>query len=914
MKENTTKIILILAALLLCFTLKSSDTYSLEEIATEEVPAITNTENSNVFFTGDNIDKINKEGYIKYEGSTDKIEILSRPLGGPEMDAFYDKCGFDNNNGHRCEINGIVYHYDNNIAICWGIVYYDEEEKSKIGGPITIQSHINGCPVVGIVPEAFSGLEALTGQLVIPDTVKYIGECAFIGCTGFEGDLIIPDSVLEIGEGAFGGIRSPGHGGRLVLGDNITSIGPYAFEVAEITGSVHIPKNLKEIGYRMFSGNEGITGELVIPDGVEEIGEAAFGYTGFNSVKFPSSLKRIEDNAFYHCSNLAGDFTIPASIEYIGYNTFGETGLDGTLMISAGAKGINRDAFNNCKFIKIINNGGQFVNTDGGRYDDVTSEMDLCRFYGDSNWPENKVYNMYHEETGEWHPNKLELGTYTWVKDYVPIQKINMPENTWDNKLKLKVGDVVTLMTYEPSNVTIKPRLDPTDNKDSYGNPCLEMISEGVFKAIKPGKVWISYTGYGNCTGGMTSTIYKNCAIEIEDPAMSNPDPIEGPTIKDPVKVSNIDIYSNYFTWFRDNTTTTGSAVVVGDTNEFSGRVSPSDADNQKLSWTSSDPDIISIVSTPSEGNVVIKGKKAGKAKLTAKATDGSGIQKSITIASIKESEIVKINVQGVYIDYPSLVIDEGKTANLKAVVYPEDATFKSVKWKSSNKNVVTVSQKGVIKGVKAGEAVITVTTDQGGETAEISIKVQEGDEQDDPEPLPKGKKDISKATISGIKNTTYTGKAKKPVPTVVYDGKTLKENKDYTLSYEDNVNAGTARVVVTGKGKYARSTKVTFKINKAKNTLAVSTKKTNIKYSKLKKQKKTISASKVFKIKESIGEVTYKKKSGNKKITVSKSGKITIKKGLKKGTYKIKVKVTAAGDKNHKAGTKAVTLTIYVK
>ena len=151
-------------------------------------------------------------------------------------------------------------------------------------------------------------------------------------------------------------------------------------------------------------------------------------------------------------------------------------------------------------------------------------------------------------------------------------------------------------------------------------------------------------------------------------------------------------------------------------------------------------------------------------------------------------------------------------------------------------------------------------------------------------------------------------------MPTVVYDGKTLKENKDYTLSYEDNVNAGTARVIVTGKGKYARSTKVTFKINKAKNTLAVSTKKANIKYSKLKKQKKTISAGKVFKIKENIGEVTYKKKSGNKKITVSKSGKITVKKGLKKGTYKVKVKATAAGDKNHKAGTKTVTLTVRVK
>jgi len=59
---------------------------------------------------------------------------------------------------------------------------------------------------------------------------------------------------------------------------------------------------------------------------------------------------------------------------------------------------------------------------------------------------------------------------------------------------------------------------------------------------------------------------------------------------------------------------------------------------------------------------------------------------------------------------------------------------------------------------------------------------------------------------------------------------------------------------------------------------------------------------------------VTYGKKSGNKKITVSKAGKVTVKKGLKKGTYKVKVNVTAAGDANHNAVTKLATVRIRVK
>ena len=62
-------------------------------------------------------------------------------------------------------------------------------------------------------------------------------------------------------------------------------------------------------------------------------------------------------------------------------------------------------------------------------------------------------------------------------------------------------------------------------------------------------------------------------------------------------------------------------------------------------------------------------------------------------------------------------------------------------------------------------------------------------------------------------------------------------------------------------------------------------------------------------------GKLTYVKKSGNKKITINKTtGKVTVKKKLKKGTYKVKVAVTAAGNSNYKAVTKTVTFKIKVK
>ena len=62
-------------------------------------------------------------------------------------------------------------------------------------------------------------------------------------------------------------------------------------------------------------------------------------------------------------------------------------------------------------------------------------------------------------------------------------------------------------------------------------------------------------------------------------------------------------------------------------------------------------------------------------------------------------------------------------------------------------------------------------------------------------------------------------------------------------------------------------------------------------------------------------GTRTYKKLSGNKKITINKkTGKVTVKKGLKKGTYKVKIRVRAAGNATYKAGARTVTIKIKIK
>lgn len=103
--------------------------------------------------------------------------------------------------------------------------------------------------------------------------------------------------------------------------------------------------------------------------------------------------------------------------------------------------------------------------------------------------------------------------------------------------------------------------------------------------------------------------------------------------------------------------------------------------------------------------------------------------------------------------------------------------------------------------------------------------------------------------------------------------------------------------------------------VTKKANTLKATAKTVKIKYKKLKKKAQTIKLKDAIKVSKAKGTVTYTKKSGNKKISINKkTGKITVKKGLKKGTYKVKITVKAAGNSSYKSKTTTVTVKIKVK
>ena len=125
---------------------------------------------------------------------------------------------------------------------------------------------------------------------------------------------------------------------------------------------------------------------------------------------------------------------------------------------------------------------------------------------------------------------------------------------------------------------------------------------------------------------------------------------------------------------------------------------------------------------------------------------------------------------------------------------------------------------------------------------------------------------------------------------------------------------AGTVKIAITAKATstYKSAVKyVTVKAAKAAPSIKTKVGSKTFKYATVKKK------AQVFTLGTSVnskGKLTYKKLSGTSAIAVSSTGRFTVKKGLKKGTYRVKVKITAAARGNYNAGSRTVTITVKVK
>ena len=149
-------------------------------------------------------------------------------------------------------------------------------------------------------------------------------------------------------------------------------------------------------------------------------------------------------------------------------------------------------------------------------------------------------------------------------------------------------------------------------------------------------------------------------------------------------------------------------------TSQLTKTVSPTNATNQNVSWTSSNMSVASVSAT----GLVTAGTISGSATITCTTADGNKIATStITVSA-------PIPVVTVSITNPNPALSIGATSQLTKVIGPVNATNQNVTWSSSNSSVASVSTSGLVTALAPGNATLTVKTVDGSKIATSSVAV----------------------------------------------------------------------------------------------------------------------------------------------------------------------------------------------
>ena len=579
-------------------------------------------------------------------------------------------------------------------------------EYDSQGNPVYI-THTLTAPVTRIDNLAFincSGLSSVT----IPNSVTTIGYLAFSGCTGLA-SVTIPNSVTEIPEQCFWDCSSLT---SVTIPNSVTTIGNNAFRDCSSLTNVTIPNSVTTIDYLAFKGCTGLA-SVTIGNSVTSIGRSAFrDCSSLTSVVIPNSVTTIGLDAFYHCSSLTS-VSIGNSVNTIWAGAFYDcTGLTSVTCLAETPP-------------KEVICYSEIYGTDYGAFSNYSATLyvpagSLYEYQTTSPWknfyniqPIGQEYSISLSQTSA----VIEKGDYIQLRATVTPDDDYAPTVTWSSSnssvatvdewgIVTAVGAGNAVITAHAGNAsaTCSVRVvehTVTLDQSSATIPLYSTLQlnatvtppDGyeptvVWSSSRPGIATVTQDGLvkGYMTGTVTITARAGqstatCVVTVI-----------------PIYATGIALN----TYQED--------MEVGEVTRIIAYVAPNDVTNSEVSWSVTGNDVISASWNGSGNECIVIAEKAGTATVTATTTDGTNLSATCVIR-VSGSEPVYIPVESISLNKSSLTMNVSSTRHLVATVLPANATNRTVTWTSSNSNVVSVDEDGVITANKAGTATITATT-----------------------------------------------------------------------------------------------------------------------------------------------------------------------------------------------------------
>ena len=376
---------------------------------------------------------------------------------------------------YRCTAESLSISFPEGLESIGKYAFYGTALSGELEFPQQLKS---------IETHAFELCKKITEIRFSGNQLTSIGDYAFADCTGLK-QLQIPNSVLQIGEYAFAGCMNLS--GDLIIPDSVATIKSYAFQnCTGLDGTLTLGTGLKYIESAAFRGCS-FTGELIIPQTITGIDNFAFVGCKFSGVlSIPDSVTRIGGHAFFRCDALT-EVYIPEEVKTINEGTFRECESLKKVVFPKQLKKIGKWAFLQCRNLE----GAFFCGDAPSIYNSAIFDKcksTFCIYYkpGTSGWTDSSAYDA---AAGTWNGYPLK----TWDGKTIPEEtKISVPTGKYCIRAIDESGNPVSDATvwWNDSRTVTDENGDAFVDLTTAGEPVIRVVKSGYIEWTNKNSNW----------------------------------------------------------------------------------------------------------------------------------------------------------------------------------------------------------------------------------------------------------------------------------------------------------------------------------------------------------------------------------------------------------------------------------------